>query len=379
MAGVLLIVSVRLPADSSTLVGPRKDYTALAEALNATVLDYGSVQRSWLGRTISRIAGLAMAQAILAFLQSNRYGAILTDGEHIGIPLALLLKLKRSPVAHVTIGHRLSTPKKRGFFRWFRAHERIDRIAVHASTQREIAIADLGIPADQVVLVPYQVDPGFWAPKPRVAEERLIASAGLEYRDYPTLFGAAQSLDAEVVIGASSHWSRQRNTAGGSSIPENVHVDSFDYQALRDLYARSSVAVVPLYDVDFQAGVTTILEAMAMGKPVVVTHSQGQIDVVEDRRAATRGPVPRIRPVSLLRAIAAEAGETVEPNGFYVPAGDSEGLRRAIQYLLDHPAERRVLGDAGRRAVERFLTVDQFAERMSALVEQARAARRIGS
>jgi len=198
MAGVLLVVSVRLPTDSPVPAGPRKDYTALAEAPNATVLDYASVQRSWLGRTISRVAGLAIAQAVLAFLQSGRYDAILTDGEHIGIPMALLLKLKRSSVAHVTIGHRLSTPKKRGFFRRLRAHDRIDRIAVHASTQREIAIGDLDIPADKVVLVPYQVDPSFWCRQPRIEEERLIASAGLEHRDYPTLFRAAETLDAEL-------------------------------------------------------------------------------------------------------------------------------------------------------------------------------------
>jgi len=83
--------------------------------------------------------------------------------------------------------------------------------------------------------------------------------------------------------------------------------------------------------------------------------------------------------VSLLRAIAAEAGEMVEPNGFYVPTGDADALRRAMQYLLDHAADRRALGEAGRRAVERFLTVDQFAERMSALVEQARAAHQLRS
>jgi len=90
------------------------------------------------------------------------------------------------------------------------------------------------------------------------------------------------------VIGAASHWSRQRNTAEGRGIPQNVRVDSFDSQARRELYARSAVVVVPLYDVDFQAGVTTILEAMAMAKPVVVTRSQGQIDIV---RIAARRPV----------------------------------------------------------------------------------------
>jgi len=376
MARVLLVVSARLPTASKAPAGPRKDYSALATALHADVIDYASVERSQLGRIVAKLAGVPLAQAMLAFIESRRYDAVLTDGEHIGIPLALLLKLRRSNIAHVTIGHRLSTPKKRLFFRWLAAHTHIARIAVHSIVQREIAISELGIPAEQVALVPYQVDPEFWHPQPEVEEERLVASAGLEHRDYPTLFRAVAGLDARVVIGAASHWSRQRSTVEGADVPANVDIGSFDYRALRQVYARSSVVVVPLYDVDFQAGVTTILEAMAMGKAVVVTHTQGQIDVVEDRRAATRGPVPRIRPVSLLRAVAREAGEEVEPNGFYVPAGDHEALRRALVYLLDHPSERKQLGEAGRRAVERFLTLDQFAARISALVDQARATRR---
>ena len=61
--------------------------------------------------------GIAAVQALLAYLTRHDYDVILTDGEHIGIPLALLLKLTRSRTLHVTIGHRLSAAKKRPFFR----------------------------------------------------------------------------------------------------------------------------------------------------------------------------------------------------------------------------------------------------------------------
>jgi len=61
----------------------------------------------------------------------------------------------------------------------------------------------------------------------------------------------------------------------------------------------------------------------------------------------------------------------LEPNGLYVPPGDPNVLRRAIVYLLDHPDERARLGAAGRRLVERLMTVDQFARRIGDLVDQA--------
>ncbi len=366
---VLLVISaddVHAPRAS----GPRKDYTVLAETMGAATIDRSHVQRSGLLSRLARYIGVAPAQAWLAFRQRNQYDVILTDGEHIGLPLALMLKAARSKVGHVTIGHRITAAKKRPFFKWLRAHSHINYIALHSRVQYDLAIRELGIPADHLALIPYQVDVDFWSPQP-VAEERLVCSAGLEFRDYPTLVSAVEGLDVEVVIGAASHWSKRRNTAESAALPANVQVSKFDYPALRSVYARASMVVVPLNDIDFQAGVTTILEAMAMGKPVIVTHSLGQTDVIEDRRAATRGAQPRVRLPSLMRSFAELAGVQLEPTGFYVAPEDPAALRRAIDHLLEHPEERRRLGAAGRQTVERLLTVDHFATRMRHLIDAA--------
>jgi len=365
---ILLVVSASLGGDA--VIGPRKDYRVLAEALGATVLDYTAVHRSAALRRLARFTGMPVAQAWLAFRRRHEFDAIFTDGEHVGIPLAGLLKLARARVAHVTIGHRITASKKRIFFRWLKVQTHISRIALHARAQYDLGIRELGILPDKLALVPYQVDSDFWCPQ-SIREERLICSAGLEFRDYPTLISAVDGLDVQLVIGAASHWSKRRNSVQHVSQPANVTVDAFDYEALRRQYARSAVVVVPLDDTDFQAGVTTILEAMAMAKPVIVTHNHGQTDVVEDRRSITRGTSPRQRPQSLLRTLAENAGVELEPSGFYVPPSDPQALRRAIVYLLDHPAERRRLGEAGRRAVEQLATVDQYAHRLLQLVEEA--------
>jgi len=70
----------------------------------------------------------------------------------------------------------------------------------------------------------------------------------------------------------------------------------------------------------------TVLEAMAMGLPIVTTN------------------VPGCR-------------ETVEPgvNGFLIPPRDVEALRTKILWFFRHPAQRRQMGEASRRkAVEEF-------------------------
>jgi glycosyltransferase involved in cell wall biosynthesis len=358
---VLLVVGADAARENGA---PRRDYDVVARAVGATILDRHAVDDSLVARLIRRFAGVAPAQAWLAFRRRGQHDVILTDGEHVAIPLAILLRLGRSRIRHVTIGHRLSSPKKRLFLRTLRAHDRIDKIALHSRHQYEFALGELGIPASRLALVPYHVDTRFWSPRD-VEPERLVVSAGLEHRDYSTLMRAARGLNAEFVIGAASHWSRHGFSA--EEQPVNVRVGSFDYRALRDLYARAALVVVPLHDVDNQAGVTTILEAMAMGKAVVVTQSVGQTDVVEDRRRRERG-VPRARPESLIGLLASEHGLAPEPNGFYVPPGDPDALRRAITYLLDHPAERERLGRAGRSLVERILTVEQFADRIRDLL-----------
>jgi glycosyltransferase involved in cell wall biosynthesis len=351
--------------------GPRKDYHALIETLNATTIDRQDVRRSRLLGRLARWVGVAPMQALLAFRARNRFEVIVTDGEHIGIPLALLLKLARSNVAHVTIGHRLTAAKKKPFFKWLRVHSHMHTIALHSQRQHELAVEELGIPAEHLEVVPYQVDVNFWQPQP-VAEERMICSAGLEFRDYTTLVRAVDGLDVNVVIGAASHWSKRRNTADDQPLPPNVQVSAFDYEALRQVYARAAIVVVPLDEIDFQAGITTILEAMAMAKPVIVTHTVGQTDVIHDRRSVTRGAQPRPHPRSLVQRLAEQAGLSVEPTGFYVPPEDPGALQRAIAYLLDHPAERQKLGQAARATVERLMTVEQFAERIGRLVDAAR-------
>jgi glycosyltransferase involved in cell wall biosynthesis len=368
-----------ITADNTTTppsTGPRKDYRVLAEALDAATIDRSDVLRSKILRHMVKFIGMAPLQAWLAFRERGGYDVIVTDGEHIGIPLALMLKAARSRVGHITIGHRLSAAKKRPLFKWLKAHTHMDRIVLHSRRQQELAIHELGIPAERLALMPYQVDAEFWRPVEDVAEERLVSSAGLEFRDYPTLARAVDGLDAKVVIGAASHWSKRRNTTDDEVLPDNVEVSSFDYQALRMLYSRSALVVVPLEDVDFQAGVTTILEAMAVGKAVIVTHTSGQTDVVEDRRSATRSREVQLRPRSLIRELSESSGLGIEPNGFYVAPDDSQAMRRAIVYLLEHPEERRHLGAAGRRAIERHMTVDLFAERIGRLVDWVYAGRR---
>ena len=184
---VLRVISATLPVTPPSADAPRKDYVVAADALGAVLLDRSAVARgSCFTRWLARLS-MPIAQAWLAFRMRDAYRAVVTDGEHIGIPLALLLKVARARTRHVTIGHRISAAKKRPFFRWLRIHTHITRIALHARRQYELGRDELGVPVERMAMLPYQVDTAFWRPMPDVRERRLVCSAGLEFRDYATL------------------------------------------------------------------------------------------------------------------------------------------------------------------------------------------------
>jgi glycosyltransferase involved in cell wall biosynthesis len=346
---------------------PRKEYFDVAAALDADVIDYEAVEGDPIGRLLRRLIGMPMAQAVLAFRRRDRYDRILCDGEHIAIPLALLLRLSRRAPRLLAITHMLTTPNKRAVFRWLRPQRQFAAITVHSSRQAELACRSLGFSTGQVTPIPWLADTSFWRPAASVSDEAMICTAGLEYRDYPTFLRAVADMPLRVVVAAGSRWSHHRNNA--EEPPPNVEVTSLDYPALRDLYARARFVVVPLREVDNQAGITVILEAMAMGKAVIVSATRGQRDVIRGQ-LCTRDGVGG-EPLGGPAAFGISGELAMAETGLYVPPGDAPALRRAIQYLLDHPDEASRMGAAGRRLVSETMTVSHFVQRLTDVVEDS--------
>jgi glycosyltransferase involved in cell wall biosynthesis len=381
----LLVISAQPQPDLADQIAagaqPRRDYFELQRALGADLLLPGDVRADPAGRMMMRAAGSGAGLAWLAFRRRGDYAAIYTDGEGVGLPLAALLKLAGSPPSqprHVMLTHYLSSAKKRP---WFRSgvQTHLDAIICHASAQRELLVTRLGVPAERVRLLPYFADERYWradlCPDASSAlgggdgarTRAVICAAGLEHRDYGTLLAAAQGLEeADVEIAAASHWSHHSAFDGNPRLPRNVHVAAYDYPSLRWLYARSRFAVVPLRAVDNQSGITVILEAMAMGKAVIVSGTRGQTDVVRDRRNGGRGRMPRQWWPGFVDApgLAETIGRL--PTGFYVTPGDADELRRAMRYLLEHPEVADELGRNGRRVVEACFGLDAFTARFAA-------------
>ena len=348
MNRVLLTVSgVIDPAGEEQIAAgrkPRTDYLEMARAFGADLIDYTQARQSSgsLGRLLEKVGGPDLLLAWACFKRRRNYQVIFTDGEQVGIPFALMCKLRwGSRSRHLMIVHILSVKKKLFFFDLFGLQSQIDTFIVYSMWQQRFIEQRLKIPRERIVFTPFMVDASFFSlervrPNPR----HMICAVGLEFRDYPTLLEAVDGLDVEVIIAAASPWSKRADTTSGAEIPSNVKVQRYSQYDLRQIYANSRFMVMPLYDVNFQAGVTAILEAMAMERAVICSRTQGQTDIVVE-----------------------------DETGLYVPPGDAGALRTAIIRLLANAREAERMGKAGRTRVERELDLDHYVARLHTLIQ----------
>ena len=327
---------------------PRLDVYELCRSLSADVLDFKDVDasRSALVRAAGRALGQSAALALLGAERAADYQAILTTGEDIGIPLAARLRFARRRPSHTMIAHTLSPLKKRLFFAMGRVEACIDRFLCYATSEERNLVERLSVPAERVERIAYHADQRFFRPFEAPPEPDLICSAGQLLRDYPTLVEAVRGLPLHLRIAAGSPWIAE-DLKPGAPLPSNVEWGKYSRFDLRALYARSAVCVVPIQENDYQTGISTILEMMAMGKCVIATRTRGQTDTLVDG-----------------------------VNGIYVPPGDVAALRAAILRAVEHPEETARMGAAARRYIEEHATLDLFVDRVSAATLAGRTAAR---
>jgi glycosyltransferase involved in cell wall biosynthesis len=358
MNDVLLTVSGTIDPEVEAKIArgerPETDYVAMAREFPADLLDYAEARRraGSFGRLLEKIGGPNLVLAWVCYTLRRRYRVIFTDGEQVGLPLALLLKFASfgQRPRHLMLVHILSVGKKMIFLDWLRLQSHIDVFFVYATWQKQFIEQRWHVPGDRVVLTPFMVDDAFFAPDQAGKIEDLlglnrqdrpiICAVGLEFRDYPTLMQAVRDLDVQVVIAAASPWSKREDSTAHQEVPDNVLVRRFTQFELRELYAQSAFLVMPLFNVNFQAGVTALLEAMAMERAVICSRTPGQTDVVVE-------------------------GET----GVYVPPEDPAALRTAIEQLLQQPEEARRLGVNGRRRIAAHMNLAHYTRRLSAYLK----------
>lgn len=307
-------------------VGPGLAMVALASQLEAEVVQPLAASERRSDRLGALVAGQpqhwAAARALVPRLRAG--DLVYATGDDSGLPIGLVLALARKRVK-IAVFYTAPDRKRARLLTKMIATLGVDLLPVTGTAEKVETLDSLGL-SQRAVLASEQTDIGFFRPGSATAnstERPLIASCGLEQRDYRTLAGAAVGLDVDVkVCAASPNFTDSTVVAMPEQVPDNMEIRSFEFNELRALYQTAVVTVVPLLDNGYSAGMTAMMEAIACGSPVIITETPGL-------------------------AVDFAARDLV----IGVPPGDEEAMKQAIQKIIDEPEAARERAERARAFV----------------------------
>jgi hypothetical protein len=293
-----------------------------------------------LARTHPLLQGLDPLRGLETLYKSRRYDLILAFSEAPALLLVLARWFFRNRVrvAVCDPGVTQNWPLRERLLDL--VLPRLDAIFVLGSNQKHYIERRWRSKA-LIEVVHYHADTHFFVPEGAASDGPVLSVGDDEARDFDCLVAAQAGLDLPIVL------KTKRNVAGASRSP-NITVVSQRLSAVdfRALYARSRFVVVPLKPAVHASGVNTVVEAMAMGKAVIVSDSPGIRDYV-----------------------------TPNETCLVVPCGDASALRAAIQRLVSDPATCQRLGTNGRRFIEESFSHAIYARNFAAALRKAAAPR----
>ncbi|MDD3531279.1 MAG: glycosyltransferase [Candidatus Pacebacteria bacterium] len=212
---------------------------------------------------------------------------------------------------------------------------RADGIITLSPGERDSMRARFPSYLDAIQYFPLGVDTAYFAPDRSVEEGDFILSPGRDpRRDLSTLVLASEGIVPEVKV-TSRHYDASTLGSAGAHITRH----EFSPLELREEYRRAKLIVLPISTADGlndSSGCSTLVEAMAMGKAIIATHTETMAAYI------THGE-----------------------NGWLVPEKDVQALREAVELLWHDGGLRRRLGQAAREFAVRECSADLYAGRLA--------------
>jgi len=303
------------------------------EKLGFTVEFIDVNQKPWnpLAAQPSMLKAIDPFRALKILIRRPRPDIVLSYFESGALCLALLksIGLFRAPIVIVDIGLRggsrlrdlilaLVIPRVAAIFTL--GSGQVAHIRAHFKTRASVEF------------IPAHVDADFYAPQnPRRQGDYILAVGDDISRDYDTLLEAAAGLNVPLVLKTKRVVENKERHPNLSVITKRLSDREF-----RDLYDQAKLVVMPLHPVLTAGGVTAFLEAMAMGKPQIVSDSVGLRDYIRDGK-----------------------------NALVVPCHDAASLRQAILRLLGDDGFRERLGESSRSCAQSLFSSRQFAAQLA--------------
>jgi glycosyltransferase involved in cell wall biosynthesis len=306
--------------------------------------------RQWVETLHSRITGLGLrphrARQLKCRLQAAEVAISFTDGFSLSLGHAYHAET-RGVATLVGFFHRLcDIEDNAGRFcqtwvrrRIRRAVHRLDRLVFFGPADREEAIVRYAIPREKTSIFIHGFDTDFWEPTGEPEEDFYFSPGQDPNRDFQLLADCGVDLPLHI------HTSLPvRVKPGNQNIKlshGNYYQSSLTDTGLRSVYCRSRAVVVPLQNVLQPSGYSVTMQAMACGKPVVLTRNRG-----------------------LWAPEYFVDGE----NCILVPPGDSPALAAALRQLEGDAGLRTRMGEAARKTVLKYFPHTKNLESLRAAI-----------
>ena len=273
-------------------------------------------------------AGVDVIRALRVLIFDRKVDAVLCVFENTALVIVALRRAFRFTPA--VLLYEVSSPGWR-WRDWVMSFviPRVDQVLTLTEHSKQFAERTYQLKRPAIV-TGYWVDDTFFRPdglasEPQQLPEQFILAVGDDHsRDYTTLMKACDGLDVALILRTGV----KLEVPGKQRERVTVISERLSYSALRDLYHRARLLVVPLHPTEHPGGITSLFEGMAMAKPVICSMTGISTKYVQH-------------------------GIT----GLLVPPGDPAALRAMITRVLDDPTEAKRLGFAARELVKRKLSI----------------------
>ena len=174
-------------------------------------------------------------------------------------------------------------------------------------------------------------------------------ATGKEQRDQPTLIEAFNRTGRHLILYIGINPNPNVPNPNLEAVERCEPSDNIDvvkicgllpYEIAREV-AKADCVVICCHRTRYTAGLTTVVEALALGLPIICSRNP-QIPVDFDRLGC----------------------------GISVEYGDVEGWQRAVEYIATHPDEARLMGERGRALAEQMFNDERCAKEVAEWIKQ---------
>ena len=174
-------------------------------------------------------------------------------------------------------------------------------------------------------------------------------ATGKEQRDQPTLIEAFNRTGRHLILYIGINPNPNVPNPNLEAVERCKPADNIDvvkicgllpYEIAREV-AKADCVVICCHRTRYTAGLTTVVEALALGLPIICSRNP-QIPVDFDSLGC----------------------------GISVEYGDVEGWQRAVEYIASHPEEARKMGCRGRELAERMFNDERCAKEVAEVIRE---------